>query len=57
MAARKQFPLRIDPELWAQIERLAAADLRSVNAQVEFMLREAVQRRLHSTAAKATSQS
>jgi hypothetical protein len=45
VAPRKQFPLRIDPVLWTQIERIAAAELRSVNAQVEFMLREAVRRR------------
>ena len=43
--SRKQFPLRIDPQLWAEIERLAAADLRSVNAEVEVLLREAVARR------------
>jgi hypothetical protein len=43
--AKKAFALRIDPELWAEIERLAAQDLRSANAQVEFLLREALQRR------------
>ena len=43
---KKSFALRIDPVLWAQIERLAAAELRSVNAQVEYLLREAVQARL-----------
>ncbi len=43
--SRKQFPLRIDPQLWAEIERLAASDLRSVNAEVEVLLREAVRRR------------
>ena len=45
MAARKQYLLRIDPELWADGERWAADDLRSANAQVEWILREAVQRR------------
>jgi hypothetical protein len=45
VTARKQFLLRIDPELWAELERWAAADLRSVNAQVEWLLREAVGRR------------
>ena len=45
MAPRKQFPLRIAPVLWAEIERMAAAELRSVTAQVEFMLREEVRRR------------
>ncbi len=42
---KKAFLLRIDPQLWAEIERLAAADLRSANAQVEFLLREALARR------------
>ncbi|MES2952876.1 MAG: hypothetical protein V4858_30465 [Pseudomonadota bacterium] len=46
---KKSFALRIDPVLWAQIERLAAAELRSVNAQVEYLLREAVRARLGST--------
>ena len=43
---KKAFALRIDPQLWAQIERLAAADLRSANAQVEVLLREALLARL-----------
>jgi hypothetical protein len=34
--ARKQFLLRIDPELWNELEKWAADDLRSVNAQVEW---------------------
>ena len=42
---KKAFPLRIEPALWAALERLAAAELRSVNAQVECLLREALQRR------------
>jgi hypothetical protein len=42
---KKQFPLRVDPALWAEVERLAADELRSVNAQVEFLLREALARR------------
>lgn len=45
MTARKEFLLRIDPELWRELERWAADDLRSVNAQVEWLLREAVRRR------------
>lgn len=45
MAVRKQYLLRIDPKLWAEIEKWAAADLRSVNAQVEYVLREAVRKR------------
>jgi hypothetical protein len=42
---KKAFPLRIDPQLWTEVERLAAQELRSVNAQVEFLLREALARR------------
>jgi hypothetical protein len=42
---KKSFPLRIDPALWVEIERLAAQELRSANAQVEFMLREALVKR------------
>ena len=43
--ARKAYPLRVDPALWAAVERLAATDLRSVNAQVECLLREALRER------------
>ena len=39
---KKAFLLRIDPALWAEIERLAAAELRSANAEVEYLLREAL---------------
>ncbi|MBV9932372.1 MAG: toxin-antitoxin system HicB family antitoxin [Alphaproteobacteria bacterium] len=42
---KKAFPLRLEPSLWQALERSAAADLRSVNAQVECLLREALQRR------------
>jgi len=42
---KKSYPLRIDPALWAEIERLAAQELRSANAQVEVLLREALARR------------
>jgi len=45
MAEKKAFLLRIDPALWTQIERLAQAELRSANAQVEFLLRDALGRR------------
>ena len=45
MAERKAYLLRIDPELWAEIERLAQAELRSVNGEIEYLLREALQRR------------
>lgn len=42
---KKSFLLRLDPQVWTQLERLAAADLRSVNAEVEFLLREGLKRR------------
>jgi hypothetical protein len=42
---RKAYPLRVDPALWAAVERSAGADLRSTNAQVECLLREALKAR------------
>jgi hypothetical protein len=42
---KKAFPLRLDPALYAAIERVAAADLRSVNAELECLLREALSKR------------
>ncbi len=45
MADKKSFLLRLDPKLFNEIKRWASADLRSVNAQVEFILRRAVQER------------
>ena len=44
-APKKAFPLRLDPALYAAVERLAASDLRSVNAELECLLREALARR------------
>lgn len=45
MAERKALVLRINPELWEELQRLAAEDFRSVNAEIEFLLREAVKKR------------
>ncbi len=42
---KKPFPLRLDPALHGAVERAAAADLRSVNAEIECLLREALARR------------
>lgn len=42
---KKSFLLRIDVRVWASIERLAAAELRSVNGQIEYLLREALAKR------------
>lgn len=50
---RKAFLLRVDPELWAELETWAADELRSVNGQVEYLLRQAVQKRKKSQAAAA----
>lgn len=42
MAERKAFLLRLDPAVHAALERWAADELRSVNGQIEFVLREAL---------------
>jgi hypothetical protein len=42
---KKSFLLRIDPALWAEVERLAAQELRSANAQIEYLLRDALAKR------------
>jgi len=45
MAKRKAFLLRLDPETYAALQRWAADDLRSVNGQVEYLLRRALRDR------------
>ena len=45
MGQRKPFLLRIDPALWAELEAWAQADLRSVNGQIEWVLKQAMQKR------------
>jgi hypothetical protein len=45
MAERKSLLLRIDPGLWADLEAWAQDDLRSVNGQIEYLLKQAVQKR------------
>ncbi len=42
MAAKKSFPLRINPDVLAAIQRWSDDELRSVNAQIEYVLREAL---------------
>lgn len=44
-SAKKAFALRLDPALYAAVERLAADELRSANAEIEVLLREALARR------------
>ena len=45
MAQRKAFPLRISVELYEELRKWADADFRSVNGQIEFLLRQAVRGR------------
>lgn len=52
MAEKKPFLLRISPELWEELQRWAADELRSVNGQIEFVLRQAVAERRRSRAAR-----
>jgi len=42
LAKRKAFLIRVDPELLASLERWAADELRSINAQIEFILRQSL---------------
>ena len=51
---RKAFLLRADPLLWKELEKWAADELRSVNGQIEFLLREAVRRRRSERAPEET---
>ena len=50
---RKTFLLRIDPKLWADLEKWSADELRSVNGQIEYLLRDAVKKRRGGQAEKA----
>jgi hypothetical protein len=45
---RKSFLLRIPPDLWQDLEKWAGDELRSVNGQMEYLLRQAVEKRKHS---------
>jgi hypothetical protein len=53
MAEKKSFLLRIDPALWADLEGWAQDELRSVNGQIEYLLRLAVQKRKGTNASNA----
>ena len=44
MSEKKRFLLRLDPRLYDLLERWAADELRSVNTQIEFLLREAARK-------------
>lgn len=45
MATKKELLLRIDPALWNELQAWAADELRSVNGQIEYILRSAISRR------------
>ena len=55
MEGRKSFLLRIDPELWRELERWAQDELRSVNGQIEFVLKQAVAKRKRAAAEQGSS--
>ncbi len=46
MANKKRFLLRLDPKVWAALQAEAEQNLRSVNGQIEFFLRQALRARL-----------
>jgi hypothetical protein len=52
MESRKSFLMRIDPALWAELESWAQEELRSVNGQIEYLLRQAVLKRAGISALK-----
>ena len=54
MAPRKAFLLRIDPALWAELEAWAQDELRSVNGQIEYLLKQAVRKRKGAVAPRTT---
>ena len=45
MSQRKSFLLRINPELYRELEAWAQQEMRSVNGQIEFLLKQSVQKR------------
>ncbi len=56
MASRKPFLLRIDPALWADLEAWAKDELRSINGQIEYILKQAVLKRKGGQAPRAGEQ-
>ena len=55
MGERKPFLLRIDPDLWNELEAWAQDELRSVNGQIEYVLRQALQKRRGPDAARKST--
>jgi hypothetical protein len=56
MGSRKPFLLRIDPALWAELEAWAQDELRSVNGQIEYLLKQAVLKRKGARKSESTEQ-
>jgi hypothetical protein len=56
MKSRKSFLLRISPELYGELEAWAQHELRSVNGQIEYLLKEAVAKRKRSSAPRQDPQ-
>ncbi|PWU12216.1 MAG: Arc family DNA binding domain-containing protein [Verrucomicrobia bacterium] len=56
MPSRKAFLLRIDPQLWEDLELWAKDELRSVNGQVEYVLKQAVLKRKGSKRSQGASE-
>ena len=56
MEGRKSFLLRMDPELWRELERWSQDELRSVNGQIEFVLKQAVARRKRAAAEQGSGE-
>lgn len=44
MAVKKAFPLRVNEEIWEAMRRWSDDELRSVNAQIEYVLRDALRK-------------
>ena len=44
MAAKKAFPLRISEDVWQAVRRWSDDELRSVNGQIEYVLRDALRK-------------
>ena len=53
---RKAFLLRLDFAVFEEVQRLAASELRSVNGQIEYLLREALRQRGRSATTSAVEQ-
>ena len=56
MVERKAFLLRMDPDLLAALQRMADDELRSLNGQIEFLLRETLRKRGRDTKTPSETQ-